>query len=279
MRNALIISLVLHISVIAVAVVGLPSLRDDRAETEMTVIPVEVVRVADKTRLKPKPVKVDEAKDKPKEDAKKPERKTAPPPPEPPKLASSMPLPDMKPKPKPEKKKPEPKPQIARASTPNVTPRAKPRPPSRFSSSRIAALLDKRREEQKTLGEMLKEKGYYDQPQQISDLDLQQQTLSLADAIRRQVHNCWSIPAGAKNAEDLQVVIRINLTPDGKLARPPKVKDQDRMHQPGQEFFRTAAESALRAVRKCEPYELPRDKYELWREIELIFDPKEVLTG
>jgi hypothetical protein len=51
------------------------------------------------------------------------------------------------------------------------------------------------------------------------------------------------------------------------------------MNQPGQEFYRTAAESALRAVRKCVPYELPKEKYELWREMELYFDPKEFLTG
>jgi len=34
-----------------------------------------------------------------------------------------------------------------------------------------------------------------------------------------------------------------------------------------------AAESAVRAVRACQPFRLPPDKYHLWKEIVFNFDP------
>ncbi|WP_321394166.1 hypothetical protein [Emcibacter sp.] len=277
MRTALIISGLLHVAVIVMAVVGLPVLRDD-VQTEMSVIPVEMVKIADVQKLKIKPPKVDKVEEKKKEEKKKPTRKVEMPP-EPPKMASDMPLPDVKQKPakKPEKK---PEPQVAVVTTPTVSPKSKPRPPSRFQVSRVAALLDKRQEEQKSIGETLKEK-VYDEPRQLTDLEIQQQTMTVIDAIRLQMHerNCWSVPAGAKYAEDLSVIVKIWLTPEGKLARPPELVDQARINRPGEEFYRTAAESALRAVRKCVPFDLPRDKYELWREFELNFNPAEMLNG
>jgi hypothetical protein len=52
------------------------------------------------------------------------------------------------------------------------------------------------------------------------------------------------------------------------------------MSRPGEEFFRAAAESAYRAVKKCTPLrQLPVTKYERWRDIELTFNPKEMLEG
>ena len=279
MRNALIISAGVHVLVIVAGMLGLPQLFQEETETQMSVIPVEVVEIADVQKLKVEPPKVEKVEEK-KEEKKQPTRKVEMPP-EPPKMASDMPLPDVLQE-KPEVKKPEPKPepQLAAATTPKVTPKSKPQPPSRLKLDKIAALLDKRQEEERSIGDILQEKGY-DQPPQLTDLEIRQQTMTLIDAIRRQIkeRNCWSPPAGAKYAEDLDVLVKIWLTPEGKLARPPEVEDQARMNRPGQEFFRAAAESALRAVRKCDPFDLPRDKYDLWRVVELNFDPSEMLGG
>ena len=38
-------------------------------------------------------------------------------------------------------------------------------------------------------------------------------------------------------------------------------------------FFQAAADSAVRAVYQCQPYALPADKYALWRDMILNFDP------
>ena len=96
------------------------------------------------------------------------------------------------------------------------------------------------------------------------------------DAIKQQIERNWSVPAGAKDAANLVVRIHISLNPDGSLSGPPQIVDQSRM---GDDYYRAAAESALRAIYKSEPLKLPPDKYESWRDITLTFDPKEMLGG
>ncbi len=46
----------------------------------------------------------------------------------------------------------------------------------------------------------------------------------------------------------------------------------------GDADFRAAAESALRAVLnpRCHPFALPREKYDSWKTMTLVFDPKEM---
>lgn len=102
--------------------------------------------------------------------------------------------------------------------------------------------------------------------------------ISAIDAFRAQVEKCWSIPAGARDAQNLRVTLRLFMTQDGNLLRPPEVLDGARMNRAGEETFRAAAESAVRAVQRCAPYRmLPVQKYDTWREIELTFDPSKVL--
>ena len=38
-----------------------------------------------------------------------------------------------------------------------------------------------------------------------------------------------------------------------------------------------AYEAARRAVLRCQPYKLPADKYETWREMEIELDPSEMV--
>jgi hypothetical protein len=105
-------------------------------------------------------------------------------------------------------------------------------------------------------------------------------TISELDAFSAAVERCWTIPAGARNAQNLRVTIRLFLTQDGNLLRAPEVVDAARMNRAGEETFRAAAESAMRAVQRCAPYRmLPAQKYDTWREIEMNFDPRTVLGG
>ena len=45
------------------------------------------------------------------------------------------------------------------------------------------------------------------------------------------------------------------------------------------QFFRAAADSAVRAVKnpQCTPLKLPLDKYEQWKTMTLSFNPKDLL--
>lgn len=101
-------------------------------------------------------------------------------------------------------------------------------------------------------------------------------SLSEADALRSQLARCWSIPAGAKDAEDLVVRIKVAVNPDRTVASA-QIVDQQRMAQDA--FYRAAAESALRAVLDpmCSPLRLPPAKYDTWKQMNLEFSPKEML--
>ena len=106
-------------------------------------------------------------------------------------------------------------------------------------------------------------------------LDGQPLTLSEVDALRAKIERSCIVQAGARYAEDLDVTIRVYLNPDGSLRREPQIVDEDRLA--ADPFFRAAAESAIRAVLKCEPFKMPVAKYHRWREIELTFDPRKML--
>lgn len=101
-------------------------------------------------------------------------------------------------------------------------------------------------------------------------------TLSEIDAFRAQMQRCWSPPSGARDAEDLRILVRLSLTPNGAVSAGPVVVNRGRLGDP---FFRAAAESVLRAIRRCQPFNMPVEKYASWRNIELTFDPSRMLGG
>lgn len=51
------------------------------------------------------------------------------------------------------------------------------------------------------------------------------------------------------------------------------------MNRGSHPIFRIAAESAMRAIRRCQPYHLPLSKYEVWRDVEVTFDPRDMFRG
>jgi len=95
-------------------------------------------------------------------------------------------------------------------------------------------------------------------------------------AIKETVERCWAIPAGARNAENLIVEISMSMNPDGSV-RFAEIVDKSRAAS--DPFYRTAAESALRAVYNpnCNPLPVPLDAYDKWRNITLRFNPREML--
>jgi len=51
------------------------------------------------------------------------------------------------------------------------------------------------------------------------------------------------------------------------------------MNRPGQGFYKVLAESALRAVKLCNPLRMPIAGYDKWKDLQLNFDAKEMLRG
>jgi len=103
-------------------------------------------------------------------------------------------------------------------------------------------------------------------------------TLSQEDALKAQIFGCWSIPLGLPFNEDLLVRIKLQLKPDGSIIKT-EILDHARMNRPGQGFYKVLAESALRAVKLCQPLRVPTSGYERWKELQLNFDAREMLEG
>ena len=143
-----------------------------------------------------------------------------------------------------------------------------------FDSNNIAALIDKSKVESAETNKKL-DKITQDQDKSIDSGGL---SLSEEDALKAQIFGCWSIPLGLPYNENLLVRIRLQLKPDGSIIKT-EIIDHARMNKPGQGFYKVLAESALRAVKLCQPLRVPSKGYEKWKELQLNFDAREMLEG
>jgi hypothetical protein len=143
-----------------------------------------------------------------------------------------------------------------------------------FDPNNIAALIDKSKED---TAEVIKKNNdiTQDQERNIENTGL---TLSEEDALKAQIFGCWSIPLGLPYNENLLVRIKLKLKPDGSVTKT-EILDHARMNKPGQGFYKVLAESALRAVKLCQPLRVPTTGYERWKELQLNFDAREMLEG
>jgi colicin import membrane protein len=237
-------------------------------------------RTAPKLEDKPAAEKVAEPKPQVEPEKKtppKPEPKTAavPPPPPPPPLD-----PELKGQAKPDpikealakeaQKKPPPPPH---KQPPKAADAAKANTPKQrdFNPDKIAALLDKREPERRqATGEMVSPTASLG----TSSGNAPRLTQSEIDALRAQIQACWNPPIGAENAQQLIVRLRIQFRSDGTLSREPEL-----LNRGASTYFQVAAESAMRAVRRCQPYTLPAAKYDIWKDVEVTFDPRDMFGG
>ena len=101
--------------------------------------------------------------------------------------------------------------------------------------------------------------------------------LSLAeeDILKAQIFGCWSIPLGLPYGEDLLVRIKLRLNRDGSVLSS-EILDLDRIKEKN---LKVLAESALRAIKLCQPLKVPSEGYDNWKELVLNFDAREMLEG
>jgi len=143
-----------------------------------------------------------------------------------------------------------------------------------FDPESIAALIDKSKEE--TLKPQKKNnKITQSNDKNVDNLSL---TLNEEDALKAQIFSCWSIPLGLPYNENLLVRIKLELKPDGTVISS-EILDHARMNKPGQGFYKVLAESALRAIKLCQPLRVPTKGYERWKKLQLNFDAREMLQG
>ena len=102
-------------------------------------------------------------------------------------------------------------------------------------------------------------------------------TATQVDQVRNTIRKCWHFPAGLKDADTLVVDIKMELDRDGYVKKA-EITDKNRMkHDSG---FKIAAENAQRAVLdpRCNPLPLPKEKYNEWKDLELSFNPKDMVS-
>ena len=101
-------------------------------------------------------------------------------------------------------------------------------------------------------------------------------SISEIDAIRRHFEKCWNIPSGAREAGNLATEIKVRFNKKGNVLDA-RIVNVSRMKR--DRYFRTAAESALRAVLnpRCQNAPLPENKFDKWKNLTLNFDPKSII--
>ncbi len=269
MTRSLIYSLSFHAVMILLTVLSLPFMIRQPVDLP-PIISVELIQISDKTNIPfaPKARKVIE---KVKEEEKKRVVSEQAPP-----AAKAKEKPDRIPLPK---KQDEKKEMIKKKQNPEeIKPEI--RQASEFEkkeiidTNQIAALIDKAKEEST---EVEKNENKLTQSSAKNSFATGL-TLSEEDALRAQIFGCWTVPLGLPYDDDLLVRIKLELKQDGTISRS-EILDHERMNRPGQKFYKILAESALRAVRICQPLRVPQTGYEKWKNIQLNFNPTEMLKG
>ncbi len=143
-----------------------------------------------------------------------------------------------------------------------------------FDPDQIAALIDKSKVE---TAETIRKSDKLTQSQDKNFI-ASGLTLSEEDAIKAQIFGCWSIPLGLPYSENLLVRIKLKLKSDGTVIKQ-EILDHVRMNIPGQDFYKVLAESALRAIRLCQPLRVPTTGYDRWKDLQLNFDLNKMLKG
>jgi len=268
MIRSLIYSITFHSVLVILTILSLPFMLREPIDLP-PIVSVELIQISDKTSIPyaPKARKIIE------ETKKKEERlvsEQAPPAAKAKEKPDRIPLPNEKKEEKQiVKKKQNPeeiKPQIRQSSEFEKK--------EIVDTNQIAALIDKAKEE-----EAIKQK----KADKVTQSNRKNSfatglTLSQEDALRAQIFGCWSVPLGLPYDEDLLVRIKLQLKKDGTIMKS-EILDHQRMNRPGQKFYKVLAESALRAVRLCQPLKVPPTGYDKWKELQLNFNPSEMLKG
>ena len=268
MIKSIIYSISFHIVLILLTVLSLPFMVREPIDLP-PIVSVELIRISDKTNIPfaPKARKVIEEV---KKEEKRVVSEQAPPSAKAKEKPDRIPMPDDKK----EKKELVKKKQNPKEIKPEIRQSSEFEKEEIIDTNQIAALIDKAKEEK-----AIKQKNSNKLTQSsVKNTFATGLTLSEEDALRAQIFGCWSVPLGLPYDDNLLVRIKLQLKKDGTIMKS-EILDHERMNRPGQKFYKVLAESALRALRICQPLKVPPTGYEKWKEIQLNFNPTEMLKG
>ena len=228
-------------------------------------------KVADKPEIKTQAAAAaaetkSETKSQPKAAEKPKESK-----PQPDQVAEALKKDEAKKPPKPEKK---PAPEFKPDQIAEQLKRDEPKkPPSKFDANQVAALLD-HREPQRQLATAETLNGTASLG--TSTGHAAQLSQSELEALRAKLISLWNPPPAVSNNPDQYVVtVRIRLSRDHRLVGQPEV-----LNSGEGPLFEATRDSAVRAVIQGQPYDmLSPSTYDVWKDITLNFNPRDVFGG
>ena len=98
---------------------------------------------------------------------------------------------------------------------------------------------------------------------------------ALVGILQEQLHKCWVIPVALQSAPNPPTPsVRVKLNPDGSLAAEPAV-----MNRSSDALFGVAADSAIRATRRCAPLRIPaqfQPYYQDWKDLVVNFNIRDL---
>ena len=205
-----------------------------------------------------------------------PKRET---PPSPPRPAPSPPLRSVENAPEPPERPKEPKPEptkrdlIAKAIEPEKT-EPQPKPARAYDPNAIARLIGESRPRTATTVSSAEANAA---PRGLPHHSAPRMSMSLASALdawlTESYLNCWTPPPAMPDGDVYVAEIKVVFNPDGSLSAHPVL-----LNPPADPAWRAHAESAMRAVRKCDPLRVPPEYapyFEEWKVETIHFDPRE----
>ena len=268
MTRSLIYSLSFHAVMVLLTILSLPFMIREPVDLP-PILSVELIKISDKTNI-PFAPNARKVLEKVKEEEKRVVSEQAPP------SAKAKEKPDRIPLPKEQDEKKEliEKKQNPKEVKPEIRQASEFEKKEVIDTNQIAALIDKAKEE----SAKIEKKDNKLTQSSVKNSFASGLSLSEEDALRAQIFGCWTVPLGLPYDDDLLVRIKLELKQDGTINKS-EVLDHERMNKPGQKFYKILAESALRAVRICQPLRVPQSGYEKWKTIQLNFNPTEMLKG
>lgn len=278
-KRGLIVSGTMHAILLLLIIVGLPSLLFDTEIEEPTAITVDILPIAALSNVKPSK----QSPVKPKEEEKPPEKPTED--------KSEDPLEELKE----EKKKASPvvktkddkpaPPEVTEApDAPKIKEKEKPKDEKKEEQKEdpldaiLKGVKDTAAQEKKPSKSSEKKTESSSSANRSNRFDPNSpEAVSVRDAIQSQVYRCWNVPAGAKNADELIIPLEIDYDAGGNPLKV-EVATKAQPRYATDPFFRAAADSAIRAVRRCAPLQnLPVESFSIWQYVDMNFNPRDML--
>jgi hypothetical protein len=236
-----------------------PEIKDPKPLADKIDVPKPVEQTADKVGKQDIKTETAAAKQQPQPDPKPPDKSQTKPPPDyrPYQIAQLLKKDANKQPPKPD---PKPAPDKPQKDAP------------KFNADQVAQLLDHREPQRQVAAAEAVNPNVNLGSATGTAAQLSQSEI---EALRARISSCWSPPPGVDAKSKVYIVLDVTFKPDANMAREPAVVEGS-----ASALGPALAESAKRALLLCQPFTMLKpEHYDQWKDLQLKFDPQELLGG